>query len=500
MLRLPARMEPTVSDSQRGRLRADLASLQDEIGAAADATIRGWQPYLRRDEFHESARNLAQYLALRAGDRTSLQRRLRRHGLSTLGRSEGHVMASLRAMLATLDGRDPDREVDEQLAFASEMLAANTATLFGPRPADRSARVLVTLSPEVGCDPTRMRELLENGANAVRINCAHDDPELWRRMAATARSAARDAGLKVRVLMDLGGPKIRTCDVRPDRPKRLEAGDRLWIRRDAGAPTPPDATASCGCTMPLALSVVAAGAAAAVDDGKLWAEVEDAGDAGLLLRVSRTKPGGIKLKPDKGLNFPGTALPAQALTQADRVALPTVGEIADLVGYSFVQRPEDMDDLAAALAELPRRERPLGVLAKIETELAFRNLPEIMVRAAGRMPFGVMVARGDLGVEVGFPRLSEVQEEILWLCEAAHVPVVWATDVLTSLVKNGVAARGEFTDAAMSARAECVMLNKGPYIVDGVRALADVLHRTERHLDKKTPQLTRLHAWYPSRA
>ena len=103
-----------------------------------------------------------------------------------------------------------------------------------------------------------------------------------------------------------------------------------------------------------------------------------------------------------------------------------------------------------------------------------------------------MVARGDLGVEVGFERLSEVQEEILWLCEAAHIPVIWATQVLESLAKGGIPSRAEVTDAAMSSRAECVMLNKGPYILQTVKFLCDVLKRMESHHEKKTAMLRKL--------
>jgi pyruvate kinase len=102
------------------------------------------------------------------------------------------------------------------------------------------------------------------------------------------------------------------------------------------------------------------------------------------------------------------------------------------------------------------------------------------------------VARGDLGVEVGFERLSEVQEEILWLCEAAHVPVVWATQVLESLAKGGMPSRAEVTDAAMGSRAECVMLNKGPYIQTALKFLCDVLKRMAAHHSKKTPLLRKL--------
>ena len=473
------------------RLRHDLAALHDEIESAAAATMRRWRSAIRREAFAASGENLARYLALRAADRTALQQRLRRHGLSTLGRSEGHVLASLRAIEATLSGQDAPGDVHLQFDAAKARLAANTTELFGPPPDDRSSRVLVTLAPEVGCDRTLVRELVALGANAVRINAARDDPATWRRMAETVRAAAPE----VRVLVDLAGPKIRTAAVEPGRTPRLRPGDRLWIRRHARRAPTSAVAASCGCTLPAVLDAVRPGATLAIDDGKLWAEVETASDDGLLCRITRTKPGGMRLKADKGLNFPGTALPATSLTAADRGALAAIAPIADLVGYSFVQRARDIDDLVDALDALGDRGRRLGVIAKIETEQAFRNLPEIVVRAAGRVPFGVMVARGDLGVEVGFPRLSEVQEEILWLAEAAHVPVVWATDVLTSLLKNGTVARGEFTDAAMSARAECVMLNRGAHVAEAVRTLVDVLRRSERHLDKKTPQLARLDAW-----
>jgi pyruvate kinase len=100
-----------------------------------------------------------------------------------------------------------------------------------------------------------------------------------------------------------------------------------------------------------------------------------------------------------------------------------------------------------------------------------------------------MIARGDLAVECGYERLAEVQEELLWVCEAAHVPVVWATQVLESLAKGGMPSRAEITDAAMGERAECVMLNKGPYIHDAVRVLDDILRRMEAHQSKKTAML-----------
>jgi pyruvate kinase len=112
---------------------------------------------------------------------------------------------------------------------------------------------------------------------------------------------------------------------------------------------------------------------------------------------------------------------------------------------------------------------------------------------------GVMIARGDLAVECGFERLAEVQEEMLWACEAAHMPVVWATQVLENLAKTGRPSRAEITDAAMGVRADCVMLNKGPHILDAMRALDDILRRMQEHQSKKRPLLRALKAWAPPR-
>jgi pyruvate kinase len=106
-----------------------------------------------------------------------------------------------------------------------------------------------------------------------------------------------------------------------------------------------------------------------------------------------------------------------------------------------------------------------------------------------------MIARGDLAVECGFERLAEVQEEILWACEAAHLPVIWATQVLETEARTGRPSRAEVTDAAMGVRADCVMLNKGPHIVQAMRSLDDILRRMQQHQAKKRSLLRALKSW-----
>jgi pyruvate kinase len=211
------------------------------------------------------------------------------------------------------------------------------------------------------------------------------------------------------------------------------------------------------------------------------------------VRVESAGVAGVRLKAEKGINLPDTHLDIPALTEEDLAALPFVAEHADIVNLSFVRTPADVADLMARLTALGRED--LDVVLKIETVEAFENLPQILLEAMRWPDIGVMIARGDLAVEAGFERMAEVQEEILWLCESAHVPVIWATQVLDSLARTGMPSRAEVTDAAMAERAEAVMLNKGPFVVDAITFLSGVLGRMQEHVSKKRTLLRQLRSW-----
>ena len=267
-------------------------------------------------------------------------------------------------------------------------------------------------------------------------------------------------------------------------PLRLEVGDRLVLTRDdrPGAPATVDLAtgavlrpAHIHCTLAIAFDAVRPGHRVWLDDGKLGGIVRSNGDGKIELSVTHAPPGGANLRAEKGINFPDSEIALDAMTPKDLEDLREIVGFADLVALSFLRTPEDVRRLHEELRELGATD--VGVVLKVENATAFRNLPRILLESLASPPVGVMVARGDLAVEVGFERLSELQEEILWLCEAAHVPVVWATQVLEGLAKAGAPTRAEVSDAVMSSRAECVMLNKGPRIVETVAFLADVLER-----------------------
>ncbi len=275
----------------------------------------------------------------------------------------------------------------------------------------------------------------------------------------------------------------------------LRDGDLLMLTREAlpGEPAEIDEAdnsivpAHISCAQPAVLDHINVGQRVLIDDGHISTVVEALNEQGALLRVTRANAAGSKLMAGKGLNFPDSNLALPALTEKDLSDLDFVAAHADIVGYSFVQSAADMQTLLDAMDA--RAADKLGIVAKIETKNGLRNLPEIIVRGAGKHPFGVMIARGDLAVEIGYEQLAETQEEILWLCESAHIPVIWATQVLEGLVKENLPSRAEVTDAAMAERAECIMLNKGPFVLDAIDVLDHVVARMESHQQKKSSRM-----------
>lgn len=575
-------------------------------------------------KFKESARNLIHYLELRVHDLRPIQERLAWLGLSSLGRSESHVLASLDKVLGILHrvtGQNwEDKSAEEPAGSVSSrrLLESNAVDLLGEYPPGRTVRIMVTLPSTAATDIGVVRELVAAGMDIARINCAHDEAEQWIAMAENVRRSAKAMQRNVKILMDLGGPKIRTGEVasrpavlriRPQRDElgrafrpyrlglyesngttdvpevdgafgvdvdflghlrvgsqidfsdargakrhllvvhrdnrfaiaeclqtayitpetqltikgaggkrwaatsatnigflpgvlQLHRGDILRVTRDGlGRPAVPKenseestlGTARIACTLPQIIDQVRIGERIWFDDGRIGGVIRSIGQDGVEVEITQARVGGEKLVGDKGINLPDTELSLPALTEKDIHDLECACKEADMVGLSFVQHPDDVHLLRNYLKRGGRSD--IGIVLKIETLKGFENLPELMLAAMAGECAGVMIARGDLAVECGFERLAEVQEEILWCAEAAHIPVIWATQVLESLAKTGMPSRAEISDAGLGVRAECVMLNKGPYISSAIETLDDILRRMSSHQVKKRSMLRALRAW-----
>ncbi|CAK9236681.1 unnamed protein product [Sphagnum troendelagicum] len=286
----------------------------------------------------------------------------------------------------------------------------------------------------------------------------------------------------------------------------LRAGDKLVLTRDnnlLGTPAVLDKTgnvvapARIACTLEQVFEAAKADDPIKFDEGKITGRISAVSSSEILVEITDAggDQKGRKLRGEKAINLPQTDLAVCGLTAKDATDLEFVAAHADIVALSFVNGPSDVQCLQTELCHIRERHQEsssssssqtsLGIVLKIETELGFQRLPALLLQAMEMdNSVGVMVARGDMAVECGWQRLAEMQDQILITCEAAHVPTIWATQVLEGMAKSGIPSRAEITDAASASRAECVMLNKGPHIIEAVNSLNDILHREAFHRRK----------------
>lgn len=338
----------------------------------------------------------------------------------------------------------------------------------------------------------RRRVLVVTGTDGQNRWCTCD-----RTAYVTPGTLLRLAGTRRR---NRSGPSAGIVGDLPERPGRLRLrrDDLLVITADGlpGEDAEIDADGSVrqpahiSCTLPQVLADVRPGEHVWFDDGRIGGVIEEASPEAVVVRIVHAAADGSRLAADKGINLPDSDLSVRGLTDADIAHLDFVARYADSVAMSFLRTAEDVAQLQNEL----RRHggTNLGVILKIETRRAVQELPSILLTAMRTYPIGVMIARGDLAIELGFDRLAVAQEEILSMCEAAHLPVIWATQVLESLTKQGLPSRAELTDAATSVRADCVMLNRGPYLVEAIRVLDQILLQASEHHRKASTLLAPL--------
>ncbi|MEA3433312.1 MAG: pyruvate kinase [Campylobacterota bacterium] len=578
---------------------------------------------------YQSLLNLKQYLILRSKDRTKLQEKLFVMSLSSLGRSYAHVAGSIDTLYDQISSslcRD-ELSAEEMASFhhltipeAIELSSGNSKALFGGKVSEKlskqSTAIMVTL-PSYAADNEGelIQKLANSGVNVFRINTAHDSPATWKMMAEVISSinTERDKKNKVKIFVDLAGPKIRTGKIRrldlpvvmgsnkrekevhifsgemittraetidprtqkkiPARitvekkffkklnkeysfrvvdsnrkkalitiseihdeyatgvinkkiylnesaklhynhnqgsilnierqidPIRLFKGDLLVItERDVeGRSVLFDEnknvlkSALISCSFQGIISHIKIGEQVFIDDGKIGLEVIEKSDHSIICKVTLAKVNGTLLKEEKGINFPDTYIKTAALTKRDRENMLSVIDFADHLSISFCQNAKDVRDLQNLLIQNGCDD--IGIIAKIETKQAIANMPEILEQLLTCKKSGVMIARGDLAIEVGFKNMGSIQEALLDICSAAHMPVIWATQVLESQMKNNLPSRAEVTDAAMGGRAECVMLNKGAFATDTIDILRHILHDMHSIFKKNRQLLKKEMLW-----
>jgi len=337
-------------------------------------------------------------------------------------------------------------------------------------------RILVTLGPATG-SRARIRELVKAGADAFRLNMSHGDLALQRKWARLVQSARREFQRPVSLMVDLRGPRIRLGSL-PE-PRLLRRGEPIVVvagRRARGAELPVDYSRL--------LRDVQAGHRILVRDGRVELKVLRRQGAKLLCRVMR----GDLVDSNQGVNLPDSAISAPAISAKDRADVRFAASVrADWIALSFVR---SADDVRALRRELTRLGSSIPVVAKIEHPRALEHLPEILEEADA-----VMIARGDLAVEVGHAVVPTLQKRIVRACLQKATPVIVATQMLESMLEAAQPTRAEVSDVANAVLdgVDAVMLSGetavGKYPIEATRTMRKIIEETEKGLFHDTWRL-----------
>jgi pyruvate kinase len=347
----------------------------------------------------------------------------------------------------------------------------------------RRAKIVCTLGPATST-PQRLRELVVAGMDVARLNLSHGSYADHEKVYREIRAASEESGRAVCVLVDLQGPKIRTGRFSRG-PVELASGDRFTITtRDVDGDKTTVSTTYQGLPKD-----VRPGDRLLIDDGKLTLIAREVSDTDVVTEVVE----GGTLSNNKGINLPGVAVSVPAMSDKDREDLRwALGLPADVIALSFVRSASDIDEVHTVMDEVGLR---LPVIAKIEKPQAVDNLQEI-VQAFD----GVMVARGDLGVEMPLEQVPLVQKQAVESARRQAKPVIVATQVLESMIENSRPTRAEASDAANAVLdgADALMLSGetsvGAYPIEAVRTMARIIENTEEHgLERIQPLGTRPH-------
>jgi pyruvate kinase len=345
----------------------------------------------------------------------------------------------------------------------------------------RRAKIVATLGPATSSYEA-LRAIIEAGVNVARMNLSHGTYEVHEEVYSNVRKAAADLDAPVAVLVDLQGPKIRLAKFE-DGPHDLEVGDIFTITTEEV----PGTKELVGTTFKGLPQDVTAGDFLLIDDGKVKVKVLDTD--GVRVRTEVVVAG--KVSNNKGINLPGVAVNVPALSEKDEDDLRWGLKLgADYIALSFVRNAADVNRVHEIMAEEGRR---VPVIAKIEKPQAVDNLEEIIDAFDG-----IMVARGDLGVELPLEAVPIVQKRAVELCRRMAKPVIVATQMLESMIENPVPTRAETSDVANAVLdgADAVMLSGetsvGKYPVVVVETMARIIDSTEEHgLERIQPLTTK---------
>lgn len=329
----------------------------------------------------------------------------------------------------------------------------------------RKTKIVATISDRK-CDPDFIRSLYYAGVNVIRMNTAHAAPEGIKKIIRNVRAVSRHIG----ILIDTKGPEVRTTTC--EEPIEFKAGEKVRI---AGKPDNLTTFDEICVSYQGFRDDVAVGTHVLFDDGELDMLVVDKDDEALIVEVQNDGVLGSR----KSVNVPGTHIDLPSVTEKDKMNINlAIDEDIDFIAHSFVRSKEDV---LAVQKILDERGSDIKIIAKIENQEGLNNIDEIIEAC-----YGIMIARGDLGIEVPIESIPGIQREIINKCIAAKTPVIVATQMLHTMIKNPRPTRAEVTDIANAIyyRTDALMLSgetaNGKYPIEAVKTMSAIAEQAEK--------------------
>ncbi len=336
----------------------------------------------------------------------------------------------------------------------------------------RKTKIVCTLGPATEREET-LKQMMLAGMNVARLNFSHGTHEQQKKYADAVKKLRGELGLPVALMLDTKGPEIRTGEFAA--PVVLKAGDRYTLTTRE---VPGDGTI-CSVSFPRLPAEVGPGTKILIDDGLIGLKVDSTTDTDILCTVLN----GGEVSSHKSINVPGLHLSLPFISEKDRSDIAfAVREDFDFIAASFTRSAQDILDLRGELKKLDSHK--IRLIPKIENSDGVRNIDEIL-----RVSDGVMIARGDLGVEIPFEEIPSIQKQIIKKASNAGLQVITATQMLDSMIKNPRPTRAETTDVATAIYdgTSAIMLSgetaAGAYPVEAVRTMAKIAECTERSID-----------------
>lgn len=340
----------------------------------------------------------------------------------------------------------------------------------------RKTKIVATIGPAVQ-DDKKLRALILAGADVLRINASHSNPQAIRQWVARIRRAEKAAGKPVAILVDLQGPRVRTGKLKNGEPIHLHEGDKLTLHVSNAPGYEQHITTLCREFT----DMVKKGDPVLLDNGMMELKVLAVRSSEVDCRVIT----GGKLGENKGINLPNAPVTLPALGPKDLKDLAAAAKAdVDYIALSFVR---SANDIATVKRWFKKHNKSIPVIAKIEKPKAVQNIDAI-----AKLSDGIMVARGDLGIEMGVEKVPFIQKELISRANHLRIPVITATQMLESMIENSRPTRAEASDVANAVfdGTDAVMLSAetsiGKHPIETVRMMARIILDSERHIGEST--------------